>query len=84
MQHLEVSGAVRPLYRSLGFKRLKRNSELIRPIVRLSYVGYKTFNGHPLCLHTLSMYYSHSICRDKAINNIERKAELQATCKPVT
>ena len=30
MQHLEVSGAVRPIYGSLGFKRLRRNVVVVK------------------------------------------------------
>ena len=45
MQRLEVRGAVRPIYASLGVKRL--NQQLINPLKHEIQLRYSLFNLYP-------------------------------------
>jgi len=62
MQRLEVSGAVRPIYGSLGVKRLmKKSVHLVGIYVYVSHCNMFVANGDPALSSSGSVFVRHPV-----------------------
>ena len=71
MQRLEVSGAVRAIYGSLGFKRLIHNSFFYKCIIRLYMFRALCADHQEVKIVLYSIWYHHT-CRWPSGVQVER------------